>query len=650
MPSEPRAGPVTTSRELVPAVIPVLGRHDEVRRLLDRLGEIRERGEGLGRVLLIDNGSGDGALDATGLPGWAELIPMGFNAGGSGGFNAGLRRVVDAPAVWLLDSDALPEHGCLAALRETLNARPNAVAVGAAITDGDGAIHELGGMIDRRTGRLGPAWPRSSKPLPGLPVQCDYAASCCVLVRGEDLRVGGLMPEAFLNGDDAEWLVRLASRRAGAVLADPRARCAHPRFDRPPTPGARYCASRNAFGAIDAVRAGSITRLRRGLIETARAVRRASERDGNGARAHIAGLWDAARGRRERDPFARFGGASRANALLCAASGGIASVLLALKRPRPAYRPDAPTVPIAPASCALSIVVLTHGDPRRGGELTAALVPKLIEGYHDRELIVVINDAGRKRGYAARHSPEPEVSRSPVRFIELDRNTGIAGFNRGVEQARGAAVLILDDDATPDGDVLDRALATLDADPSLAAITLHPRHPKTRLSEWPFAVMADSGERAWPVMGCANLVRREDWLASGGYDEAMFVYRNDTDLALRLLGMGRGVSFNPDWVVWHDSAAAARKPVGWFHGATRNWVWMCRRHGRRGTGVVGSLLGWAWAHRLAGARPAAHLAAIRGMLSGMLGAVPRARADGDGAPFRRLLALKCSRARPAPER
>src|SRR5690606_34605702 len=102
-------------------------------------------------------------------------------------------------------------------------------------------------------------------------------------------------------------------------------------------------------------------------------------------------------------------------------------------------------------------------------------------------------------------------------------------------------------------------------------------------SERPFARVlggCSAPRDDWPVMGCGNLVRRSAWQAVGGYEESFFLYRNDVDLALKLLaagGKGGGVWFDPTWVVWHDSPAAApnrRKSLRWFELATRNWIWL----------------------------------------------------------------------------
>lgn len=229
------------------------------------------------------------------------------------------------------------------------------------------------------------------------------------------------------------------------------------------------------------------------------------------------------------------------------------------------------------------------------------------------------------------------------RVIRNETNTGVAAFNRGAEAAAGTYLLILDDDAWPEGDSLNRALSFLHREPGVAAVMLQPVHPRSGALEWPFDGVPDL-TRNWPDLRCANLIRREAWDAVGGYEERYFLYRNDTDLALKLLGAGLDVAYHPAWRGMHDSPHIAVRRVRWFTLSTRNWCWMCRRHARGIRAVGPMLLGWLWAHRLAGASLSRQWAALRGGLAGVLTPPPPlptiVRRDGRG--LSRLIGLKRS--------
>jgi GT2 family glycosyltransferase len=235
-----------------------------------------------------------------------------------------------------------------------------------------------------------------------------------------------------------------------------------------------------------------------------------------------------------------------------------------------------------------------------------------------------------------------------AKVLRLNENLGVEAFNRGVEATDADVVLILDDDATPDPRALRRAMQLLARRPELGAVTLHPRHPRGGKSEWSFARrVTGTVSDSWPVMGCGNLVRRDAWKMAGGYEPGYFLYRNDADLSLKMLGLGLGVHFNPAWVVWHDTAAGAgaRKSEGWHRLATRNWIWMARRHANGWWDRWhGAALGWGWAHRLAGFSLRRQIATLRGGLEGLRTRPPaKDHLVRSGAAWRDLLRLLTSR-------
>lgn len=232
-----------------------------------------------------------------------------------------------------------------------------------------------------------------------------------------------------------------------------------------------------------------------------------------------------------------------------------------------------------------------------------------------------------------------------VRIISLDDNLGVEAFNRAARSSHANALLILDDDAAPAPGSLTIALQALLDQPNLAAVALHPRHPRTGESEWPFGTCASD---SWPVMGCANLVRRSAWERVGGYEPAFFLYRNDMDLALKLLAAGYNVRFDPHLLAWHDTPAGPGnlKSPRWHELATRNWIWMARRHARGLSLAIGVLAGWLWAHKAAKLDKQRHRATLRGLVFGLASRPPLWKCDSPhtqqppGTPWRIYLRLR----------
>lgn len=256
----------------------------------------------------------------------------------------------------------------------------------------------------------------------------------------------------------------------------------------------------------------------------------------------------------------------------------------------------------------LSVVVLSHN--RREALLNTLDALSSDEATRSAEMIVVDNASTDGSADAVRE-------RHPrARIVALSSNIGVGAFNRGVSEATGDVVLVLDDDAIPEPGAVARAMEMLRQNPEAWAVTLHPRHPSDNRSEWPFADGTESGD--WPVMGCANLVRRWAWARAGGYEPAFFLYRNDTDLALKIRRLGGRVLFDPSLVVVHHSPIARRKSDRWLRCATRNWIWLAKRHASGLDRARAACLGWAWAHRLAGLNPVRHARVLIGAAQGLL--------------------------------
>lgn len=228
--------------------------------------------------------------------------------------------------------------------------------------------------------------------------------------------------------------------------------------------------------------------------------------------------------------------------------------------------------------------------------------------------IVVVDNASSDGSVDAVRRAFPSVQ-----VVALSTNVGVEGFNVGVRVLTTDLVLILDDDAWPEPGALDAAAALLDAREDIGGVALSPHHPRLHACEWPFATRATYD---FPVMGCGNLVRTRLWTELGGYEKRFFLYRNDVDLALRLLARGCGVAFDPAWRVMHDSPAAAVKSERWLTLATRNWCWMAKRHGGWLHATLGIVLGSVWALHQAGLRPSRLRATVAGVLVGLLRPAP----------------------------
>ncbi len=236
----------------------------------------------------------------------------------------------------------------------------------------------------------------------------------------------------------------------------------------------------------------------------------------------------------------------------------------------------------------LSAIVVSHN---RRDALARTLRELAALGLFDTGEVIVADNASADGSPAMVRAEFPRAA-----LLELSENVGVEAYNLAAAASRGGTLLILDDDSWPDGPSLRAAQQALAAHPTLGAVALLPVHPATHHAEWRHG----PEPQAFPLLGCGNLIRADVWRALGGYEPSFFLYRNDTDLALRILAAGRGVAFDPAWIVWHDSPAARCKSERWLRLATRNWLWLCRRHGDGLTALAGMALGVLAALRHAG--------------------------------------------------
>jgi GT2 family glycosyltransferase len=179
---------------------------------------------------------------------------------------------------------------------------------------------------------------------------------------------------------------------------------------------------------------------------------------------------------------------------------------------------------------------------------------------------------------------------SDAALVRLDRNHGVAG-GRNRATALGAAriVFALDNDAEFDApDTLASAVAALEAEPDIAAVACRILVHGTGaddLSSWgyPAALLPRAAESfdAATFVGAGHALRRADFEAAGGYDEALFFTWEEFDLALRLINMGRRIRYRGDIAIRHKVSPEHR--VGWtgtrWHHFVRNRLYVAMKHG-----------------------------------------------------------------------
>lgn len=198
--------------------------------LQECLAGLRAQTRPVDRILLVDSASSDGTREALEAAGWLADERLVYdrleeNLGSAGGYGHGIARAAREGAdwLWIMDDDAEPEPGALAALL----AAPEAADPGVAALAG--AVVVAGGEIDllhrgelRRFMRMLPAGAYR----PGHHPALGFASYTGLFVRGAVARAEAPpRAEFFTWADDVEWTLRL--RRHGELRLVPESRVVH---------------------------------------------------------------------------------------------------------------------------------------------------------------------------------------------------------------------------------------------------------------------------------------------------------------------------------------------------------------------------------------------------------------------------------------
>lgn len=199
------------------------------------------------RVVMVDNGSTDGAPEAAEEKGLAELVYSGGNVGYGAGMNYGARWLREAREKGEIDDeffvisnpDVVFQPGAIDEMLKVARENPRAGAVGPRIDEADGSIYpsarrvpELGSGIGHAL--LGPIWPKNPWTKRYL-ADADmtqqkvtgWLSGSCLLVRWNAFEsVGGFDERYFMYMEDVDLGDRLG--KAGWLnIYTPEARIAH---------------------------------------------------------------------------------------------------------------------------------------------------------------------------------------------------------------------------------------------------------------------------------------------------------------------------------------------------------------------------------------------------------------------------------------
>jgi GT2 family glycosyltransferase len=198
---------------------------------------------------------------------------------------------------------------------------------------------------------------------------------------------------------------------------------------------------------------------------------------------------------------------------------------------------------------------------------------------HDAQVIVVDN--------ASRTPPKLPIELAnglPVTLLMRDTNEGAAARNAGALAADPSCewIVMLDDDSHP-VDVGGAGLldALRDAPSDVGAVQAEIFLRDVKEQEGIKASRHEAGGLPEVFIGCGVAIRREAFLATGGYDPSFNYYVEEYDLAAKLMLAGMRITFDRRFGVVHEKTQAGRDMDVILRRLVRNNAWVMRRYSPR---------------------------------------------------------------------
>lgn len=163
-------------------------------------------------IYMVDNASTDGSVKAlkNTFGDKISIIENTENLGGSGGFNTGLRKLIEKKYQYIMcvDNDVEFDKNAVISLKEYLEAHDDVGMVGSQVFFMDDPKHiwSYGGDINFDNYVQNDNYRNCTSEEVPKEVYCTYVPACSLMVKYEAISEVGIMPEEnFIYLDDMEW-------------------------------------------------------------------------------------------------------------------------------------------------------------------------------------------------------------------------------------------------------------------------------------------------------------------------------------------------------------------------------------------------------------------------------------------------------------
>lgn len=185
----------------------------------------------------------------------------------------------------------------------------------------------------------------------------------------------------------------------------------------------------------------------------------------------------------------------------------------------------------------------------RKEELRHTLAKVYEQDYKNIEVIVVDNASSDG-------TPEMVETEFPkVILIKLNKNIGIAGYNKMFEVAKGEYILLLDDDSYPENTSITEGLKVLLRNNEIGIIAYRIFNKRFNQFE------NDLGDEQEVIdfIACGVMIRKSCLIKTEYFDSNYFIYHNEIDLSIRFREKGYKIFYLKEQKIIHRQIDLARK-------------------------------------------------------------------------------------------
>lgn len=193
----------------------------------------------------------------------------------------------------------------------------------------------------------------------------------------------------------------------------------------------------------------------------------------------------------------------------------------------------------------VTINILTYN---RKNQLRKTLSKLQEQDYANIKIIVVDNASDDDTAEMLRREF------TTIRLISLEKNIGIAGWNRGFELARSEYILVLDDDSYPDINTIRKGVSAMLGDETIGIVAYNIFNTRYGKSE----TQDSKSMNPTQFTGCGALIRKKLITQIGGYDDIFFIYYNEIDFTIRAYDCRYKIIYMSETVVFHDQSDVSR--------------------------------------------------------------------------------------------